>query len=198
MSGEIDLKIIEKRAWITFSSKDGFYDMFIGVMLVISAVQAFFYNIWLTSLILVSIIIVPLGKKYITIPRIGRVKFGPQRVKNQIKMIMIIGIAVSATLILFLLPMFVEKPPAYLSSIFIALLVAVVFGALGWYMSNFRLVIYGLMFAAGEILWRIFGEPTGPLIMLTFGSIMVFIGIFVTIRFIRNYPLPSSEVANGL
>jgi hypothetical protein len=198
MSEKIDLREIEKKAWITFSSKDGFYDIFIGVMLIVSAIQAFFYNIWFTSFILISVLIVPLGKKYVTIPRIGFVKFGPERVRNQFKMVMIIGIAVSATFILFLLPIFIEDPPSYLASIVMASIIAVVFAALGWFMCNYRLILYGLMWAFGEVLWRIFGEPTGPYLLLTFGIIMVFIGIFVTLRFIQNYPLPSKEVANGL
>jgi hypothetical protein len=198
MNREIDLREIEKKAWTTFSSKDGFYDIFIGVMLIISAIQAFFYNIWFTSFILISVLIVPLGKKYVTIPRIGLVKFGPERLKSQLKMVVIIGIAVSFTLILFLFPIFIEDPPLYLGSIVMALVIAVVFGALGWYLCNLRLIIYGLMWGAGEILWRIFGEPAGPLLMLTFGIVMVFIGVFVTIRFVQNYPLPSKEVADGL
>ena len=198
MTEKIDLQEIEKRVWVTFSSKDGFYDIFIGVMLLVSAFQAFFYNIWFTSFILISVLIVPLGKKYITIPRIGLVKFGPERLKNQLKMFIAIGIALGATFILFLLPMFIEKPPAIFGSLWIAGLIASIFGVWGYYMSNIRLIIYGLMFAAGEIIWGVFGEPLGPLTMLFSGSIMVITGIFITIRFMRAYPLPPSEVANGL
>ena len=198
MSEKIDLREIEKKAWTTFSSKDGFYDIFIGVMLIISAIQAFFYNIWFTSFIFISILIVPLGKRYITIPRVGLVKFGPARIMNQLKMLVIIAIAISATFILYFIQVYVDDPPAYLGSIWIASLVAIIFGAIGYFMNNFRLVVYGMMWASGEILWRIYGEPTGPLLMLTFGIIIVFIGVFVTLRFIQNYPLPPKEVADGL
>jgi hypothetical protein len=198
MNREIDLREIEKKAWTTFSSKDGFYDIFIGVMLIISAIQAFFYNIWFTSFILISVLIVPLGKKYVTIPRIGLVKFGPERMKNQAKMFIIIGIAVSLTFILFLLPMFIEDPPAYLGSILMASIIAIVFVAMGWYMSNYRLAVYGLMFAGSEIIWGLLGEPIGPLAILFSGLFMVFIGVFVTIRFVQNYSLPSKEVTDGL
>lgn len=197
MTEEIDLREIEKKAWGTFCSKDGLYDIFIGIMLLTLAIQSFVYNIWFTSIIFISILIVPLGKKYITVPRIGRVKFGPARQIKLIKMVVAIGIAVSATFVLYLIQIYVEDPPPYLGSIWIASLVATIFGAMAYYMSYLRLFIYGLMFAVGEILWRLFGEPTGPLAMLVFGIAMIFIGVIVLVRFIRQYPVPAEEAING-
>ena len=196
MNQKINLKELEKKAWTSYF-QDGLWEFFIGIMLITSAIRTFTDNFWFTFMIFIGMFIMILGKRYITTPRIGIVKFGQIRKMKQTKLVGVIGLAVIITFILFLSPTFVKDSPRILISVGVAIFIALIFGAIGYYMDYYRFGIYGLMFAIGEILWGLFGIPVGPLAMLVFGTAILIIGIFSLTQFLHKYHLPNKEVASG-
>ena len=196
MNQKINLKELEKKAWTSYF-QDGLWEFFIGIMLITSAIRTFTDNFWFTFMIFIGMFIMILGKRYITTPRIGVVKFGQIRKMKQTKLVGVIGLAVIITFILFLSPTFVKDSPRILISVGVAIFIALIFGAIGYYMDYYRFGIYGLMFAIGEILWGLFGIPVGPLAMLVFGTAILIIGIFSLTQFLHKYHLPNKEVASG-
>ena len=92
MSQNLDLKALERKAFRSVH-QDGLWDIYLGGMLL--ALSLFFsipengegeLNYTLLALLGVAIVfaVFQLGKKYVTVPRMGQVRFGPERQKRKI------------------------------------------------------------------------------------------------------------------
>ncbi len=98
MADQFDLKSIERRAFRS-TFEDGLWDMYLG--LVVAAMAVFMYrpasgysplNIILA--VLVTILAYNLyraGKRYITLPRMGQVRFGPIRKRRKAVLAFVLG-----------------------------------------------------------------------------------------------------------
>jgi hypothetical protein len=195
MAEEIDLRKIEKKAWNTYMSQDGLYDIFMGIMLLTLAIQAYFYNIWFTSLIFVAVLVVTLGKRFITLPRIGLVKFGKTRMMKQMKMMIALLIVFLAVLTLYYLSVLGNKPHEIVGRLAIPALIASIFVIVAFFLNYIRLGIYGLLYAFSEILRGVYDKPIRNIAILIIGIIALTIGIYVLLKFIKKYPLPEKEVS---
>lgn len=137
-----------------------------------------------------------IGKRQITTPRIGLVKFGPARIMKRLKLLLIICFGIILTFVL--LPInFIDQLPEIVGSLTVAVFIVIMFSSMAYYLNYYILVIYGIMFAVSELLWGIYGIPIGPLTMLIFGCIILIVGIISFSQFLRKYPLPTKEVASG-
>lgn len=195
MTEEINLKEIERKAWTSYF-EDGLWDLFFGALLLIGGIRSLTDNVWYTSFLLVPIIILPVGKKLITIPRLGHVKFGAARKLKQAKAITILVISVLATLALLLFPRSGLPLPRLPIFPIMAGWIAVVFGLLAYYLDFRRLFAYGLMYASSEVLWGQFGEPIGPIVQSISGIAILLVGTAVFVRFVRRYPIQSEATLN--
>ncbi|MDH5684620.1 MAG: hypothetical protein OEZ20_09175, partial [candidate division WOR-3 bacterium] len=83
----IDLKEMEKKAWRTYFG-DGIWDIYLGLIFIGMGFLAVLDKIGASELLRygqfgllmsLGIIILTIGKKKITIPRLGYVEFGPKR-----------------------------------------------------------------------------------------------------------------------
>ena len=113
MTEKIDLKAIEKKAYRSFFM-DGIWDIFIGMIFLNLGIGPLFIllfnfpDIWNTIIIslgwnIFAFLIFYFGKKYITIPRIGFVKFGQKREAKRIKLkVFLLGVFI-INLFLFIL-----------------------------------------------------------------------------------------------
>ena len=195
MAETINLKEIERKAWRSYF-EDGLWDLFFGALLLIGGVRSLINNVWYVGtlyilLLLVSILILPIGKKLLTIPRLGLVKFGHARKIRQSKLIAVLAISVLATFALLMLPKSgIALPPNMLISPIMAGWIAVLFGVLAYYLDFWRLFAYGLLFAISEILWGLFGGYIGAMAQAILGIAVLLIGLFVLARFLRKYPKP--------
>lgn len=196
MNQKINLKELEKKAWTTYF-QDGLWDIFFGNILLTMVIRTITDNIWFTFLMFIGVFAIIFGKRYITTPRIGLVKFGPTRLMKGIKLLGIIGLAVIITVCLLWPNPFLKDQPAIVSSLIVASMVIIIFGGMAYFLDYFPLAIYGVLFGIGEILWSLFGESVGLKAMLVFGSSIFIIGFLMLGHFVRKYPLPSEEVANG-
>lgn len=159
MTEEIDLKEIERKAWTSYF-EDGLWDVFFGALFLIGGIRSLTNNVWYTLLLLVPILMLPIGKKLITIPRLGHVKFGPVRKLKEAKVIAVLVISVLATLVLWVLPHSGLSLPELSISLIMAGWIAVVFGMIAYYLDFRRLFAYGLLYALSEVLW---GSSVNPL-----------------------------------
>jgi len=193
MTEEIDLQKIEKKAWKTYMSQDGFYDIFIGIMLLTLAVQAYFYNIWFTSFLFVGILVVTLGKLFITTPRIGLVNFGHKRMMKQMKMMIVLLIVFCAMLALYYLILSGNESIEIVGHFAIPAFIATVFVIIAFFLNYIRLGIYGLLFAFTEILRGVYDRPVRNIAVLVIGILALIVGFYVLWRFLKKYPLPEKE-----
>lgn len=190
MAETINLKAIERRAWTSYF-EDGLWDIFLGAMLLMGGIRSVTDYVWYTLLILPLILVLPLGKRFITTPRLGLVKFGRSRKGKQEKAVVALIISVLAIFALMLLPNSgLALPPKMLISPMMAVWIAVIFGVLAYYLDFWRLFAYGLLFAMSEVLSGLFGGYTGAMAQAISGIAVLLIGLFVLARFLRKYPQP--------
>jgi len=85
MKSTINLKEIEKRAFRS-TYQDGLWDIYYGLIVISMALFIYRpekgYGWWNMVLMFVSFLVFYFGKKFITVPRLGRVKFGELRRKR--------------------------------------------------------------------------------------------------------------------
>ena len=158
------LKDVERRAYrSTFS--DGVYDIQFGLIFLVFALMAVFEVSGIShfvgyALLLVALVIPWLGKRYITIPRMGQVEFGRKRKKR--RLIIWIAAAVVAVLILPLAIMIVKQNQ--LSAMgwrLVAMVVAPVF-VLAVYTTDFpRLYLYAALLFFGAVSAEFLRSPVG-------------------------------------
>jgi hypothetical protein len=217
MPGMLNLKEIERRAWRSFFV-DGLWDIYLGLLLTVMGVNAWLSDLGVpegrTLLIYAALVIAAMGllwagKKYITVPRIGRVKFGPKRrAKIRIVRLILVG-SVVLGLALFAFTLaggFGWLARAELDSeVFVAVLwvvnVLVVFGLGAYFLDYGRLVAIGVMFAvavpADVLIHRLWGADVSPLAFGVPGLLVIAMGLVILARFLRNYPLPEDAPHAG-
>lgn len=211
MSQGIDLKEIERKAWRYFY-QDGLWDIFFGLLLLALAISALLSDIGtseplqygvLIALEVLAILVLFGGKRLITVPRMGRVKFGPKRRRRLSKVSAILAISVLVGLVFFLAAPAITGSPSKgmtLEFIFPAGWVVnclVVFGLMAYFMDFSRLYLIGVMYAIAVPLDLVQREfATTDLTFAAFGvpaAVILLMGAVVFVRFLRDYPLPADE-----
>jgi hypothetical protein len=221
MANRVDLEAIEKKAYRSYFM-DGIWDIFIGMiflnlgigpLLILLSILPSIWNIIIISLgwNIFAFLIFYLGKKYITIPRIGFVKFGPKREAKRIKLkIFLFGIFM-INLILFILRITGIIDYTYIERFLYTLLIGLgmfifPFSLMAYFLDFTRLYFYafsaGIGFILTEYIKQIVGYPLGSIIIFgCIGGIIVAIGLSYFILFIRKYPIPKvlheKEVPDG-
>lgn len=215
MSQQIDLKELERQVYRS-NFQDGLWDIFLGLLL-LQMVGAILYRqgwspLWI---LLVMAGYVGLGvvgfkaaKKYVILPRMGLVHFGPERDKKKKKLSLVLSLSILAGVIvlaaLLLIYNFVVNNPApavpqygwlIFSGVFLA--VSVIAASVIGYLTDFpRAVLYGWFFGLAFPLniWldNQFGI-TFPLATVLFAAIMIAIGLILFVRFLQRHPLSPQD-----
>ena len=212
MSDEIDLREIEKKAWTTYL-QDGLLDIIIGLILIVSILSSTLSAMGVPDVVRISIyvplmflcpVIYVLGKKYVTIPRLGLVKFGSERKARSKKMILGLIITQLVLLIILILTLIKAVALGFLGSAIVTLNILVALSLLAYFLDYPRMYIIAVLFAMSEPTYYYLHHYTEVTYigLIAYGipaSIILIMGIVVFYRFLRKYPLPSEEeVANGL
>jgi len=197
------LKEIERRAYrSTFS--DGIYDIQFGAIFLVFALMAVFEASDIPrfigyALLLLALVLPWLGKRYITIPRMGQVEFGRKRKKR--KLIIWTIVAVVAVLILPLVIMIIKQnQSSALGWKLIATIVAPLF-VLVVYTTDFpRLYLYAALLFFGlvsaEFLRSLVGIPLNAAISFGVpGVVITGIGITLLVKFIKTHPRTEIDYA---
>jgi len=211
VSQDINLKELESKAWRSVF-QDGLWDIYLGLLLLAMAVGAWLsdsgfstalqYGVYL-GLIVVSLLILWAGKHFITLPRMGSVKFGPRRqarlrgVRLLLALFLLLGVA------LFFIALALGGTPSgtrLLTSVTPVIWVLGTLGlsALGAYLLEYtRLVVIGVMYAVTVPADMALRQLTGQdLSYLAFGipaALILVMGLVVFVRFLHDYPLPAEQ-----
>ncbi len=207
----MNLKEIERKAWRS-TYQDGLLDIFLGLLLLAIAAGAWMSDsgfMWglqtgvFVGLEMGALLVFILGKRLITIPRAGLVRFGPKGKARQrwgvwlgaasaVVGLAVLGIAVAANGHLGERLLWeVIIPAAYVLNML------VVFSLGAYFLDAPRLYVIGLMYALAlpldMLLRAIFNAD---LTFLAFGIpalVVVVMGAVVLVRFLTAYPLPVGE-----
>jgi len=198
-----DLQAIEHKVFVS-TQDDGLLEMQFGAVLIILGFTAYiddtgiFNHYYGYLLILASPLIVILGRRYITLPRLGHVRFGLERQKRQAKMTLILSASVLVGLLMFILGAtgFTSIPDdvrPYVLSAIIAGTIFLTLAAMGYFMNNRRFVVIGAIFAGSELSITILKLHTGLIspagVALTTGGVLITImAAWVLARFLRDHP----------
>jgi len=192
----LSLKDVERQAYRS-TFKDGFYDIQFGVLFLVIALISVLETINISRFVGYTLFVIPLiipwlGKKYITIPRMGAVEFGKARkMKKQVALI------IGAIVIFLTLPILLLIVNQNLSGVLgwkILVIFAMPLFVIAVYTTDFlRIYIYaGLLIAAvaeSEFLLDLLGTPFNAIFSFGLpGLIISVIGINLLIKFVQNYP----------
>lgn len=199
----ISLKEIERRAYRS-TFEDGIYDLQFGliflIFMLIPVLEAYSVSRFIGySLLLIPLIFPWLGKRYITIPRMGQVEFGEKRRKR--RLIALIA-AVFILILTFPLVMMIilQGQSDALGWKLIAIFAAPIF-VLAVYTTEFpRLFAYAALLIFGvveaEFLLDQIGSPLNAVLSFGFpGLIITAIGIGLLVKFIRTHPCVEIDYA---
>ncbi|MFX1390092.1 MAG: hypothetical protein ACFE9Z_08530 [Promethearchaeota archaeon] len=209
MPEELDLKSLEKKAYRSLF-EDGLWDLFIGMIILSMGVSISLSSldnlpeVWIIFLPVVllntiAFFIFYLGKKFITIPRIGFVKFGPKRKSKQLKLKLFLVAFFILNLVIFILPFTGIISNIQLEPLLMSLLLGIGFFTLpfcvvAYFLDFTRLYYYGFLAGIGLFLTQILTPMVGsPMVgFITFGSfgvLIILIGLYYFIQFLKKYPL---------
>jgi hypothetical protein len=207
MDTKMDLKEIERRAWLA-NFDDGLWDMYIGGMFLHTALANYVYTplggdmlrIIMTLVDFALLIILFMaGKRYITVPRLGFAKPGPQRKAKRRKLLIIVALAVNITFVVFLFGVFLrgDRAPLFapnIIGIFITLLVGGTFTLIAYFHDFPRGYYIATVATLGIGIREVFDLSAAIPIM---GAMIALPGIFLFVRFVRTHPIPRLEERNG-
>jgi hypothetical protein len=207
---------IEKKAYRS-TFQDGIWDLFLGSILLTLAVLALLSNRGTpeSRQIIVGIVLQGAavaffiaGKKYVTVPRMGFVKFGRQR-KGKIRKshVVLLGSAVVGVVAFLVASQVIYSTQAGRPRLidFMPLVWAVnaiaVFSLLAHYLDCPRLHGYGVLFAlpipVDRAIRTFAGVNLSPVAFAVPAIVMLAIGVVLLVSFLRRYPRPAEEADLG-
>jgi len=207
MTEKIDLKKVEKQTY-RFTFTDGLYDMAYGSLLFFAAIapilREILYPSYIIFLILPAPLILILGKKYITIPRIGIAKFNLNRTKSRNKMGLLIAILFPITVVMVVLTflgIYNIKVGGYIVPLGAGVFVLILLSLIAYIMDYPHFYLYAISIGLGiplaALLKPIFGEPLHYIISFGIsGTLILIYGIITLINFIKKYPTPQEEISD--
>jgi len=207
MIKKIDLKKIEKQTY-QFTFTDGLYDMAYGSLLFFIAIapilREILYPSYIIFLILPASLILILGKRFITIPRIGIVKFNQNRTKSQHKLMLLIAILVPITIIMVILTflgIYNIRVGGYIVPVGAGLFALSLLSLIAYIMEYSHFYLYAVSIGLGiplaELLEPLFGEPLDYIFSFGIsGTLILIYGIITLIKFIKKYPIPNEEISS--
>jgi hypothetical protein len=189
MSQNTDLKQMERKAWTSYF-QDGMWDIFMGLLMLAMGVHLLTDNGPIHyALMAIAVLALILVRRYITVPRLGRARFGPMRkVKNR-AVIVVLAISVLAGVGGFIASAAGAGPPPESFAALIPFFTLLTFGLMAFFMDFPRLYAYGFLFALSISLAIAFKDDTAATVLfLVSGGLGLLVGVTMLARFIRRYP----------
>jgi hypothetical protein len=218
VSEQMNLKQLERRAYRS-TFQDGLWDLYLAGLMaclgILGLIGKFREETWIWlvgyTVLAGSVFgLFMLGKKHITMPRLGAVKFGPSRKRRKLVLVGILSITVLLNVVLVLITAGVISAPAWLDHIqnemtqrgvmdllvplFAGLFVAILMSIVAYFIDYYRGMYIGLVFGLGIFLSEYFDLP----VALVVGAVLIAVpGVILLVRFIRQYPIQSNKVEHG-
>lgn len=216
MSNQLNLKELEQKAFRSIY-QDGLLDIYLGLIVICMTYFLFRqengYGAWNIFLMLACVglaySVFWAGKKFVTLPRMGQVTFGPLRRRKKITLAFLLGAIVAVQVVIVFLSMKGLVNADYsgkLSTLFdeqgLERLIVAELGSffvgpamiLIAYFKDFPRGYYiGILIALAVFLMILFNQPVYPLLI---GVLIILPGIVLFVRFLRRYPLQRGDVSN--
>ncbi len=217
MSTPFNLKEIERKAFRS-TYQDGLWDIYLGLIVVCMSI--FVYrpedgytpaNIILSTLAYVLAFgLFWGGKKFITVPRMGQVRFGAARRRKGITLAIILGAVVliqagivGLTTLAWLNPELGAKVNSFLKERDLMDLAVAALGSLFVgpsilliaYFSDFPRGYYIAMLMSLAVFLMIYlNQPVYPILI---GGLIILPGLILFVRFLKKHPLPREQAPNA-
>ncbi len=216
MSNTLDLKQLERKAFRS-TYQDGLWDIYLGGIVVAMAITlyrpagGYTPNNILIMLLIYTIIggLFWAGKKFITVPRMGQVRFGPARKRRAKILAIVLGIIVALQALFVLLTVggwlrsvFGDNLIGFIGEENLGRLSVAAVGSL-FVGPSFLVIAYftdfprgyyiSLMMALAVFLMILINNPIYPLVL---GALIILPGVVLFIKFLKKYPLPRGERSN--
>ena len=211
MSSILNLKEAERKAFRS-TFQDGLWDIYLGLLLLNWGIGLLLANkdvselrtmVIMLALACLTLLAFWAGKKFITTPRIGLVRFGPARQGRVKKVRVLLSFSVLVGVILLVIGLAVGRhPPEWVSWGWIVpagvfgVNAVVVFSLGAYFLDYYRAYGYGWLYALAFPANIVLAERAGitfPVAYFLSAGIMVLIGVVLFLRFLRDYPLPAEE-----
>jgi hypothetical protein len=216
MDQQIDLKKLERKVWTSFF-EDGIWDIYLGMLLMAMAVGALFSDIRAPEAALISsyavlmtiaLLFLLLGKRFITMPRIGRVNYGPKARARKGRATIVLTFSVLVGLLAFIIAVLGARESisrtlstdVLLPALWVGNMI-IVFSLAAYFLRFNRLYFIGVMFAIAVPLDIFLRELTHrDLTFVAFSvpaMVILILGCIILIRFLRKYPKSIEETTDG-
>jgi hypothetical protein len=213
MSSQLNLKEIERKAF-RFTYQDGLLDMHYGLIVVCMAIFIYHPETGFSPMnIILSTLLISLstglfwaGKKYITLPRMGLVRFGAARQQKKKTLALILGAfvliqagLVGLTALGWLNPDVssqLNKPIDERSSslLVVSAIASLMVGPsmiVSAYFSDFSRGYYiAILMALAVFLMVYLNQPVYPILI---GGLIILPGLVLFVRFLKAYPLQPKD-----
>ncbi len=215
MFASISAKELEKRAFRS-TFQDGIWDIYLGMLLLLMGLSVALSRLTslpertLGALLFVITIFIMIGffvgKKYVTTPRMGVVKFSAERKKKVMKVRVVLSISALLGLAVYLgfgrLTAMTGSLPGWVTPLVLFGGMSIAVFSLGaWYLDYTRAYLYGWCYALAFPIgiWLQDSTEFGFLISYVFFALVMIVpGIIILIRFVRDHPVPVEGMAGGL
>jgi hypothetical protein len=194
MEDPLDLEKLESSAFRAYF-EDGLFDIFFGLMFILSAVRSMADDPIFSLTILVAVLVPVLGKRMVTYPRLGQVKFREHREKGLLRVMWVTVVLVIASAVIIGLNSVTDLLEGRIVGdlVFGAMFIGIT-AMLGHYFEYPLLVVHGVIFAVIALSNGLAGSDVGAVVGLVGGSVSVMIGVVNLTTFLRKYPtLPIEE-----
>ena len=214
MSAILDLKEVERRAFRS-TYQDGLWDMYMGAIVMAMAVFVHRpesgYGPTNTVVMAVAFAVAGglfwAGKMYITVPRMGQVRFGPARKQKARTLAIILSLVVltqagivGLTVLGRLNPEVGAKINGFLAGRGLMLLAVAALGSL-FVGPPMILIAYFVDFPRGYYIAAMMSLAVflmilvnQPIYAVVIGGLIVLPGLVLFVRFLKRYPLPQGSV----
>jgi hypothetical protein len=214
MSAILDLKEIERRAFRS-TYQDGLWDMLWGAIVMAMAISVHRPEDGYTLANIIVAMVVPpvayglfwVGKKFITLPRMGQVRFGPARKQKGRTLAIILGLVVlvqagivGLTALGWLDPQVGARINGFLADHSLERLAVAALGSLfvgppmiliAYFIDFPRGYYIAVMMSLAVFLMILLNQPIYALVI---GGLIVLPGLVLFVRFLKRYPLPQESV----
>lgn len=218
MAAPEDLRQLEKKV-VRSIHEDGLLDVYMGLVVagysLISILPEQASTTWLTIGLFLGVMFLGmgiyfLGKRYITLPRLGVVKFGSERKRRSARLAVILAMIISlqvlvvvGSIVLWNNPGLAEKVGLSIAKqdterLLVATVAALFVGPsmllIAYFTDFLRGYYIAVLLALGAFLY-VWVRSAYP--MLIAAALIILPGVVVFIRFLRKYPAPPKEVSHG-
>ena len=190
MAPTVDLEHVEQQVWTAYFA-DGLWEIFLATLMLTTFLRTYTNSLWAYLLMAGGILAMVIGKKRITEPRLGRVKFGPHREARRSTLMVIILVVVVASAVLLVLPqMGVDMRMGNWVGIALAGMVTAVFLVTAYLLNFRRMYGYAGLIGGAIFITEVWGEAAGMWAHLIGGLLLLAAGLFLLVQFLRRYDIP--------